>query len=424
MSFLFYIYVPLGWRRQYCGVFSLIKEDVTYYFIDNEYYFGDCQIYKWNDLERFAFFDKAVLEILKVLDFKPDIIHCHDWQTGMIPVLLHAYYSYDDFFKGIKAVFTIHNLKYQGIFSIENAKDFFSLDSSYFTNDKLEFHGNANLLKAGIVYSDIITTVSPTYAEEIKSSLGGEGLAGLLRARENSLFGILNGIDYDEYNPSCDPHIFFNYSADTHIEGKQKNKIALQKELGLPIDENKAMLGFVSRLVSQKGLDIIIDALPSILNMDVQMVIIGTGEEKYESALSQCAAYHRDRLSVNTYFSNELAHKIYAASDLFLMPSLFEPCGLSQIIALAYGSIPIVRETGGLKDTILSYNEFTGEGNGFSFAPHNAHDLLFTINRAIGFFADKPLWNNMVTNAMNENFSWVESADKYNEIYQKLLYLR
>ncbi len=422
MSFLFYIYVPLGWRNKYCGVFSLSRNGVTYYFIDNEYYFGDCQLYKWNDLERFAFFDKAALEVLKNLNISPDIIHCHDWQTGMIPALLKSHYLYDPFFENTKTVFTIHNLKYQGIFNIDSVRDFYSLDSSYFTDDKLEFHGNANLLKAGIVYSDIITTVSPTYANEIKSFPTGEGLDGLLRARENSLFGIINGIDYAEYSPSTDPNIFFNYSAETHVEGKKKNKTALQKELGLPIDEEKAVIGIVTRLVGQKGIDILNEAIPALMDMDLQLIILGTGEQSFEKAISDHAWFNSSKLSANIYFNNEMAHKIYAASDFFLMPSLFEPCGLSQLIALSYGSIPIVRETGGLKDTIHSYNEYTNEGNGFSFLPYTAHDLIYTVRRALCFFADKPFWNTLVSRSMKENFSWAESAKKYSELYQNLIY--
>lgn len=421
MQFLFYMYIPLGWRSKYCGVFSLERNGVTYYFIDNEYYFGDNYLYKWNDLERFAFFDKASLEILRKLDFRPNIVHCHDWQTGMVPVILEAYYKRDEFFCGIKTVFTIHNLKYQGIYSIDAAADFFSLDSSYFTDDKLEFHGCANLLKAGIVYSNLVTTVSPTYAGEIKTAMGGEGLDGLLSARDNSLYGILNGIDYDEYNPETDKHIFANYSIKNCTEGKKKNKTELQKMLGLPVDGEKVMIGIVSRLVGQKGLDIIASAMGELMSMDLQLVVLGTGEEKYENMFKHYAWCNPDKVSANITFSNDVAHKIYAASDLFLMPSLFEPCGLGQLIALAYGTIPVVRETGGLKDTIKSYNEYTGEGNGFSFYPCEAHDMVYTIRRAISFFADKKIWNKLVKNAMQEDFSWTESAKKYEELYNVLL---
>ena len=418
MKFLFYMYVPLGWRNKYCGVFSLEKKGVTYYFIDNEYYFGDRVLYRWDDLERFAFFDKACLEILTRIEFKPDVIHCNDWQTGMVPVVLKAYYDKNEFYQGIRTVFTIHNLKYQGIYSIDTVADFFSLDPSYFTNDKLEFHGCANLLKAGIVYSDVVTTVSPTYAEEIKTPLGGERLDGLLSARDNSLYGILNGIDYEEYNPKTDPYIEFNYSLRNVVSAKKKNKMALQTQLGLPVDADKPMIGLVSRLVDQKGLDIIAAAMDELMSFDIQFVILGTGEEKYENMFRHYAWCNSGKVSANITFSNEMAHKIYAASDLFLMPSLFEPCGLGQIIAMAYGTIPLVRETGGLKDTVRSYNEFTGEGNGFSFYPAEAHDLLFTLRRALHFYSDKESWTKLVKNAMKSDFSWDESAKQYERIYQ------
>ena len=418
MKFLFYMYVPLGWRNKYCGVFSLVKDKVTYYFVDNEYYFGDTTLYRWDDLERFAFYDKAALEILTRLDFKPDVIHANDWQTGMVPVLLKAYYDKNEFYQGIRTVFTIHNLKYQGIYSIDAAADFFSLNAGFFTDDKLEFHGCANLLKAGIVYSDVVTTVSPTYADEIKTPLGGEGLDGLLSARDNSLFGILNGIDYKEYNPKTDPYIEFNYGKRDVVEAKKNNKMALQTQLGLPVDGEKIMIGLVSRLVDQKGLDIIANAMSELMDMDIQFVVVGTGEEKYENMFRHTAWCNSGKVSANIMFSNELAHRVYAACDMFLMPSLFEPCGLGQIIAMAYGTIPLVRETGGLRDTVMPYNEFTGEGNGFSFGPADAHDLVFTLRRALGFFADKPTWRKIIRNAMNTDFSWKESAKKYEELYK------
>lgn len=421
MYYKFFIYVPLGWRNKYCGVFELIKDGVKYYFIDNEYYFGDPYLYKWNDLERFAFFDKAAMEILKGIDFRPDIIHCHDWQTGMIPVILDAYYKQDEFYSQIKTVFTIHNLKYQGLYSVEAVSDFYSVNMGYFTNDKLEFHGCANLLKAGLVYSNLITTVSPTYADEIKSPIGGERLDGLLRARENSLFGIINGIDYNEYNPRRDHMIFEKYNLNNFTNGKKQNKLRLQEQLGLPQDGEKVMIGLVSRLVDQKGLDLIAVAMNELMEMDIQFVVVGTGEEKYENMFRHYAWCNPEKMSANIMFSNELAHKVYAACDLFLMPSMFEPCGLGQLIALSYGTIPIVRETGGLRDTIQSYNEFTGEGNGFSFAAYNANDMMYTIRRAVSFFSNKEIWPKLVRRAMKENFSWEESAKRYIELYESLV---
>lgn len=421
MEFKFFVYIPLGWRRKYCGVFELVKDNVTYYFIDNEYYFGDPYLYKWNDLERFAFFDKAALEIIKHLEWKPDVIHCHDWQTGMIPVLLNAYYSREDFYQGIKTVFTIHNLRYQGIYSIDIVSDFFSLTKEYFTDDKLEFHGCANLIKGGIVYSDFVSTVSPTYAEEIKMPMGGEKLDGLLSARSNELFGILNGIDYNAYNPRSDKYIPENYDIRNVVSKKALNKMELQQELGLTIDGEKVMIGIISRLVDQKGFDIISEAMSELMEMDIQLVVVGTGDAKYENLFRHNAWCNPQKLSANIMFSNELAHKVYAASDIFLMPSMFEPCGLSQMISLAYGTIPVVRETGGLKDSIIPYNEFTGEGNGFSFYPYTAHDMMHALKYAIQIFSDKKTWTTLVKNGMKQDFSWTESAKTYQEMYNKLL---
>lgn len=421
MEFRFFLYIPLGWRRKYCGVFELKKDGVTYYFIDNEYYFGDIYLYKWNDLERFAFYDKACLEILKQLDFKPDVIHAHDWQAGMVPVLLNAYYVEDEFYRGIKTVFTIHNLRYQGIYSMDIVADFYSLPREYFTEDKLEFHGCANLLKGGIVYADYVTTVSPSYAEEIKTPLGGERLDGLLSARSQSLYGIINGIDTAVYNAKTDPKIFANFDLRNLTSKKKENKIALQKQLGLPVDGEKAMIGIVSRLVDQKGFDIIAEAMGELVNLDIQLVVLGTGEAKYEEMFRQNAWYHPEKVSANITFSDDMAHKIYASADMLLMPSMFEPCGLSQMIAMAYGTIPIVRETGGLKDSVQPFNEFTGEGNGFSFAPYSAHDMLYTLRMALHFFADKEVWVPLMKRAMKMDFSWGASAKKYDEMYQKLL---
>ena len=421
MEYCFFIYVPLGWRRKYCGVFKLERNGVTYYFIDNEYYFGDPYLYKWNDLERFAFYDKACLEILKHLDFKPDVIHAHDWQAGMIPVLLNAYFVNDEFYRGIKSVFTIHNLRYQGIYSTDIVSDFFSLNANYFTDDKLEFHGCANLLKGGIVYSDYVTTVSPTYAEEIKTPLGGEKLDGLLSARSNSLFGIINGIDYTVYNPKTDPCLYENYDLRSVTTKKKLNKIKLQEQLGLPVDGEKAMIAIISRLVDQKGFDLLTQAMGELMSLDIQLVVVGTGDAKYEEMLRRTAWYNPTKVSANIMFSNDLAHKVYAAADLFLMPSLFEPCGLSQLISFAYGTIPIVRETGGLKDTVVPFNKFTGEGNGFSFYPYSAHDMVYTIRMALEHFANKEVWNKLVKGAMKLNFSWDASAKKYEELYNNLI---
>lgn len=418
MTFKEFFYVKLGWRSQYCGIFELEKDGVKYIFLDNEYYFGGDGIYGWGDMERFIFYQKASLDLLPKLDFKPDVIHCNDWQTGLVPVLLDAQYRKNEFYSGIKTVMTIHNLQYQGIFGINEANDMLELPHYYFTSDKLEYYGDINFLKSGIVYADFITTVSSTYAEEIKQSHFGEHLDGLLRSRSDKLGGILNGIDYDEYNPSCDEHIFYKYGARDFVTGKRKNKLALQEELGLEQDANTPLIGIVSRLTSQKGLDLIAAVMDELLNLNIQIAVLGTGEEKYENMFRYYSDCNPKRLSASIKFDNLLAHKIYASSDMFLMPSLFEPCGLSQIISLAYGTIPIVREVGGLKDTITAYNEFSGEGNGFSFWAYNAHDMLYTIKRAALIYSDARTWRKIVRNAMRCDFSWDASAENYISIYK------
>jgi starch synthase len=417
-----YIYVRVGWRNQYCGIMTCKYENVDFYFIDNEYYFGRAGLYGYeDDAERFAYFCRAVLEAIPHIDFTPDIIHCHDWQTGMIPFLMKTQYQNNPIFKDIKTVFTIHNLKYQGIFPKSILHDLFSIDlDEYFTDDKLEFNGNANFMKAGIVYSDKITTVSPTYAGEIQYPFFGEGLHGILNARKNSLYGILNGIDYDEYNPSIDSHIFYKYN-NSNLDFKNQNKLKLQESLNLPKRIDVPIVSIISRLVSQKGIDLIKCVLHKILQLDVQMVILGTGDKHYESLFKNAAYNYRGKVSANIMFDDDLAHKVYAGSDLLLMPSLFEPCGLGQIISLRYGCIPIVRETGGLKDTVTSFNEITREGNGFSFTNYNAHDMLYTIERAIKIYKDDKTWAMLVKRAMECDYSWNASARRYLELYDELI---
>lgn len=424
MRFIKYIYVPLGWRMQYCGIFELEHEGIKVYFIDNEFYFGSTQLYSYihEDVEKFGFFCKAALSILPDIDFRPDIIHANDWQCGAVPVLLAAQFQDNPFFRGIKTIMTIHNLRYQGIWDRHALTDVLGIDMSYFTNDKLEFNGDMNLLKGGLVYCDAITTVSETYAEEIQTPEYGEGLDGLLRARQRQLFGILNGLSYEQYNPATDDYIYKKYNRRDFVSGKRFNKIELQKELGLAQNENAFMIGIVSRLTSQKGLDLIAQIIAQLEKRDIQLVVLGTGENHYENMFRWYANNHSDKFSANICFSNELAHKIYAACDAFLMPSQFEPCGLSQIISLKYGTLPIVRETGGLKDTIQAYNEYTGEGNGFSFAPYNSDDLLRVIDYATETYHNKIAWQSLMRNAMRCDFGWDKSAQKYLELYKKLTF--
>lgn len=418
-----YFYINLGWRRQYVGIEKLVNDGVTFYFIDNEQYFGRDYIYgKGGDEgERFAFFSKAVLEALSKIDFVPDILNCHDWQTGLIPVLLKAQYQSLPLYKDIKTVFTIHNLQFQGLYPIHMTEELLSLGDWAYTADNLEFYGQASFIKGGIVFADRVTTVSPTYAEEILSPYYGERLDGLLRSRKQFLSGILNGIDTIEYDPESDALIDYNYTADTFAD-KVKNKLALQKELGLNEDANAPVIGLVSRLSNQKGLDLIERVLDSIMATGAQLVVLGMGESKYVDLFGWAQWKYAGRLAACFQMNHGLAHRIYAGADLFLMPSMFEPCGLSQLISLRYGTLPITRETGGLRDTVLSYNEFTGEGNGFTFFNYNAHDMLYVIERAVDTYKNKrDIFNGLAIRAMRGEYGWDQSAKKYLQLYESIL---
>ncbi len=422
MEYIGYIFVDLSWRHQYCGIFKLVREDVTYYFLDNEYYFGRNELYgDFDEAEQFTFFSKAILEMLPLIGFKPDIIHCNDWQTGIVSLLLQANYK-KDYFSKIKTVFTIHNLKYQGIFPKQVLSDLMNVDWQYFTPNGIEYHDCVNFMKAGLVYSNSISTVSPTYAQEIKTDFYGEGLMEILLQRSGDLYGILNGIDYERNNPKTDSRIYTNYSAD-NISLKYENKKKLQEELGLPVRPDVPLIGIISRLTSQKGFDLIECVLEEILQMDLQLVLLGKGDEHYKYVFENAAYWHKDKVSANITFSDTLAQRIYAGSDMFLMPSLFEPCGLGQIFSFRYGSVPIVRETGGLNDTVLSYNDETGAGNGFTFANYNAHDMLNTIRRAVDFYHNrKDIWKLIVERGMRADFSWDKSAKEYKRMYQETLH--
>ena len=417
-----YIYINLNWRRIYCGIEEYEHKGVPFYFIDNLYYFDKDYLYGYGDLEveRYAFFCKAVIESLRAIDFVPDIIQCHDWQTGLLPFLMKVQYGNDEF-KKVRTLFTIHNLKYQGLFAKRLLGDVLGVGEEYFTSDKLEYNSNVNSLKAGLVYSDFINTVSPSYAEEIQHPHYGEGLDGLLRARKNVLYGVLNGVDYETYNPKTDTMIFKNYDVDDWSLGKAVNKVELQKMLGLSVRPDVPILGIVSRLVSQKGWDLLECVLKEVLELDLQMIVLGGGDSSYEDMFKYAAYKNPDKAYICVGYDDTLAHRIYAASDIFLMPSSFEPCGLGQLFALRYGTIPIVRETGGLKDTVIPLNEFSNEGNGFSFTNYNAHDMLFTIKRALSFYSRTDIWDMLVRRAMNSNYSWESSAEKYIEIYNKMI---
>ena len=424
LQYVTHFYMDLAWRSQYVGILKMEYDGITYYFIDNEYYFSGPKLYGdiCYDMEKFAFFSRAALSALPVIDFRPDIIHCHDWQTGLIPVFLKDTFSQGQFYQGIKTIMTIHNLKFQGIWDAKTVKDMVGLADYYFTPDKLLHYKDANFLKGGIVYADYVTTVSDTYAEEIKQPFYGETLDGLMCARSNSLFGIVNGIDYDVYNPETDPYIVQNYSAQNFRKEKIKNKRALQQQLGLEQDDKRFMIGIVSRLTSQKGLDLIQCVMDEICSDGIQFVILGTGEEQYENMFRHYDWKYNNTVSANIYYSEELSHRVYAACDAFLMPSLFEPCGLSQLISLRYGTVPIVRETGGLKDTVEPYNEYESKGTGFSFANYNAHEMLNTIRYAEHVYYNKKReWNKIIDRGMASDFSWNSSARKYEELYTRLL---
>lgn len=421
MQYINHIYIDMGWRKQYCGVFELIHDGVKFYFLDNEFYFNGDKPYDYIhlDCEKFIFFSKAVLSILPTIGFKPDVINCNDWQTGAIPVFLDTFRD-NPFFANIKTVMTIHNLKFQGRWDFDKIKDFMGISDYYFTEDKLEYYKDANLLKGGLVYADKISTVSESYAIEIKTPEFGEGLDGLLSARSQDVWGIVNGISYKEWDPKTDKFIFENYNLRNLYSKKKVNKTELQKMLNLPVDENVMMIGIVSRLTAQKGLNLIAEAMEYLAEGGVQLVVLGTGDEEYENLFRHYAWKYPDKVSANIYFSNDLSHKIYAACDAFLMPSQFEPCGLSQIISMRYATLPIVRETGGLKDTVEAYNEYTGEGTGFSFKNFSSHDLIKVIDYAKDvYYNRKDEWKKLMKAAMKKDYSWTVSASKYINMYEK-----
>ena len=425
LKFVCHFYVDLNWRRQYAGVFKSEYKGVTYYFIDNEFYFAGSNPYNniYEDVEKFAYFSKAVLTALPYIDFCPDVIHCNDWQTGLIPVFLKTIYGQDNYYSGIKTVFSIHNMKFQGRWMVNEIKDITGLPEHIFTADKLESYGEANYLKGGCVYADAISTVSPSYALDIATAEGGEGLDGLMAARCNDLYGIVNGIDYDDFNPMTDPAMAQNFSVENVVEGKKVNKAALQQQMGLPVKEDAFLIGMVSRMTDQKGFDLVAYVMEEMLStMNVQFMILGTGEQRYEEMFRYFQGKYPEKICAHIGYSEELANKIYASCDAFLMPSLFEPCGLSQMMSMRYATIPIVRETGGLKDTVDPYNEYENTGTGFSFTQYNAHDMMHVIQYANDVFINhKEQWEGLMKRAMSTDYSWNSSARQYEKLYDKLI---
>ena len=409
---------------KYVGVMEYEYMGIHYYFIDNLEYFecfypyGDVRY----DMEKFTFFSKAVLSMLPLIDFKPDLIHCHDWQTGLIPVYLKNEFQGNPFFWGIKSIMTIHNLKFQGVWDVKTLQGLSGLAPELFTPDKLEFNKAGNMLKGGLVYADYITTVSETYANEIQTPYYGEGLDGLLSSRHFDMQGIVNGIDYITFDPSTDMSIYEDYSVKNFRKKKDINKKRLQEDLELTVDPGKYMIGLVSRLTDQKGLDLINYCIEGIVDDNTQLVVIGTGESQYENMFRHYAWKYPDRVSANICYSDDLARKLYAAADAFLMPSRFEPCGLTQLISFRYGTIPIVRETGGLKDTVEPYNEYEGTGDGFSFSNYNGDELLKIVNYSKKvFFENKKGWDEMVKRDMEKDYSWAASKFKYEGLYNYLI---
>lgn len=424
--------VKIGDRRATCIVreteleadLGTVAQKVPVYFVDNYHYFDRDGLYMHHDdAERFIFFCRAVLEMLPHINFQPDVIHCNDWHTGPICAMLNTeYYRQQRLYSKIATIFTIHNLKYQGHYS-RDVLHLMNLPESYFTPDKLEFWGQVNFMKAGLVYSDVINTVSNTYAEEIQTEEYGEGLEGLLRRRSQDLFGIVNGISYEEFNPQKDPRIYRNYSYENFGE-KRDNKFALQREMQLPV-KDLPVFGIVTRLVDQKGLELLETTAQQIMANDVQMVVLGEGDPRYEKMFTDLQQKYPDKVAVYIGFDAVLAQRIYAGADLFLMPSRYEPCGLGQIISMRYGTVPIVRATGGLADTVFDYNMKTHSGNGFSFVQYSPEAFLDAVNRGLHLYWQHPeSWQELVKRIMQLDYSWNKAAAEYMEIFHRAVQKR
>ncbi|MCI5705090.1 glycogen synthase GlgA [Candidatus Pseudoscillospira sp. SGI.172] len=418
MTYLQCFHIHLAWRTPYCGIFELKKDGVTYYFVDNEYYFKRRDIYgHYDDAERFAFFCRAVIESPGHLGFCPDVIHCNDWQTALVPIYLLEERGNVPELANAKSVFTIHNIEYQGRYGRELLTDLFGLADGYFHEHMLSYYGDVNLMKGAIYAADYVTTVSPTYAAELRYSFYAHGLEGVIADNAHKLRGILNGIDTVRYDPWHDKGLTKLYN-DRQLQGKKACKAALQRMAGLREAPHVPVVACVSRLVQHKGFDLVVDALHSIMDMDVQMVVLGTGSWNYEEAFRNAAKQYPGRFSAQIMYSDAFSTAIYGGADLFLMPSVAEPCGLSQMIAMRYGTLPVVRETGGLKDSVIPWNAGTGEGTGFTFANIDKNDLLCVLHQAVTLYHDDPkAWQTLQKNAMTADFSWDRSAGDYREIY-------
>lgn len=411
--------VTLDWRVQKADIYTIKSAEVPTYMIGNDYYFGRGGFYGYgDDNERFAFFCKASIEFLDYVDFVPDVIHCNDWQTGPISIYVKDMYSKLKIFSNIKTLYTIHNIQYQGIFTRDTLR-MMDLNDGYFVNDKMEFYNMVNFMKAGLLYSDMITTVSETYAKEIQTAQYAYGLEGVLQCRSQYLRGIVNGIDYSVNNPATSTKIYKNYDVNS-LEDKVLNKTGLQAELGLPVREDVPVLAIISRLVDQKGINLVLQAANELLYKDVQLVVLGTGDSHYENIFKDLSYRYPDKVSANILFDDTLAQKIYAGADIFLMPSLFEPCGLGQLFAMSYGTIPVARATGGIIDTVKCFDPETNEGTGILFNDYDCGGLMWGINEALNVYYDKEKWHALMKNAISERFSWDRSAEKYIELYKEI----
>ena len=413
------IEVQLSWRKQYCGIYTAQHNGVTFYFIDNEFYFKRSALYgSFDDGERFAFFSKCVLDIMPHIDFFPDVLHANDWQTALSVIYLRCNYGHIQEYQKIRTVYSIHNIAYQGIYNLGTMGDIFGLNG--WDKDIVEYNGCLNLTKGAIVCCDRLSTVSPHYADEIKTAEFAHDLQYIINESAYKLSGILNGIDVEYYNSVIDTEIPYNFTAED-FSGKAKDKAALQDELCLPVDPDIPMISMITRLVSHKGLDLVECVLEEIIANDkVQFVLLGTGDANYEGFFRNLEAKYPDQVRAIIKYDKTLSKKIYAASDIFLMPSKSEPCGLAQMICSRYATVPVVRETGGLYDSIKSYDEYTGEGNGFTFTNYNAHDMMYTIRRALAFYRNKEEWNKIMKKAISEDFSWAASSERYIELYDSI----
>ena len=418
---MFYFYVQLGWRREYAGIEKLVLDGVTIYLVDNEHYFGD-KIYWGGEAEgeQYAFFTRAVLDALPNLDFQPEVVHCNDWHTAMIPMLGRTQYP-GGMQENLRYLLTIHNIAFQGIYSFDYVKDLLGVEDKYLTSEFMELNGCANYMKGGLVFSHKINTVSPSYAQEIMMPYYAEGLEGILNARHDDVSGIINGIDKVTFNPHTDPLLPAHFDRG-HRKGKAACKAALQERMGLEQRPDVPLFAMVTRMTEQKGFDLVACVLDDMMSReDMQFMLLGTGDSRFENFMRQAEERYKGRLCAYIGYSEELSHLVYAGSDFFLMPSRFEPCGLSQMIAMRYGSLPIVRETGGLRDTVQPYNQYTGEGDGFSFANFDAWEMRDTIHKAIEAYYKKDVMEGLITSAMKADFGFELSAMEYARLYLCML---